>query len=135
MQLKTRTIQTLDRDDNEDQREHRKSNFQLGGPMIYNKCSFRRDKSIGTKIGLLRPIVEERLMIKMTFWMKMEYILHIFGYNFYIRRPREMNGILKFMCYADRKWASKSEPSRLLIKGILRTKESPENQIFSYGVI
>ena len=37
---KTRTIQTLDRDNTEGQREHRKSNFQLWGHMIYQNDSF-----------------------------------------------------------------------------------------------
>ena len=37
------------------------------------KSSFQIDKSIGTKITLLRPMMEEKLMIMRPLWMRIEY--------------------------------------------------------------
>ena len=50
MQFKTRIIQTLDGDDKEDQRERRKSNFQLGGHMIYQNVCFGETNRLAQKL-------------------------------------------------------------------------------------
>ena len=86
-----------------------KIQFLTRGSYDIPKCSFRREKSIGTKIRLLRPMVEKILMIKRTFWMRMEYIRYLFWHNFYIRRPREKNRTWKLMSWADEKSTSKPE--------------------------
>ena len=50
MNLKIKTIQNLDEDDNEDQREHRKSNFQLWGHMIYQNVRFDETNRLVQKL-------------------------------------------------------------------------------------
>ena len=50
MGIKTRTIQTLDGDDTEDQREHRKSHFQLWGHMIYQNVRFNESNRMVKKL-------------------------------------------------------------------------------------
>ena len=50
MKFKPRTTQTLDAYDNEDQREHLKSNFQLGGHMIYQIVCFDETNRLVQKL-------------------------------------------------------------------------------------
>ena len=50
MGIKTRTIQTLDGDDSEDQIKNRKSNFQRWGHMIYQNVRFDETNLVGQKL-------------------------------------------------------------------------------------
>ena len=50
MELKTRTIQNLDEDDTEDQRQYRKSDLKIGGHMMYQNLRFKKTNRLVQKL-------------------------------------------------------------------------------------